>query len=195
MAVNPFSLPASSIALLFALALGFTDAKPYAEPVETLVYRADEWSPRPTGVPNEPSKLFKRSSLDVAICGWLGGDEASPAQCSSGSSCVHDTIHGVVGCCTTAGACLQGVYTTCLDYNSAGWASTPVVKNDGVTNWYVGNAEDVTMYADYATALEPLNAIETHIRGNTFNTRVENQLQRPLSRLLTLANQLTPDYK
>jgi hypothetical protein len=192
MAVNLFALPASSVALLFSLVVGLTDAIPWAEPAETLAHRGDEWSPRPTGIPNDPSKLFKRSSLDVAICGWLGGNEALPAQCSSGSSCIHDTIHGVVGCCTTDGACQQGVYTSCLDHNSGGWASTAIIKNDGVTMWYVKFERKGKIKTDNnATALEPRSATRIPIQANIFNTRAEIHHQQLLSQLLMLASQMT----
>jgi hypothetical protein len=196
MAVTLFALPASSIALLFSLALGLTDATPWAEPaVQTLAYRAHEWSPRPTGVTNEPAKLFKRSSLDVGICGWLGGNEALPAQCSSRSSCVHDTIHGVVGCCTTDGACLQGVYTNCLDNKSGGWAATPVVKNDGVTMWYVAHGSNGKMETDDATALGHHSATGTLTPETIINIHVEIRHQRQLSRRLMMASQRMRDYK
>ena len=136
MGINLFAMPTASIALLFLAVVGLTNAIPWTEPaMETLVYSADEWSPRPTGVPEDPSKLFKRAAVDVAICGWRGGNLAFPAKCDSGSSCVHDTIHGYVGCCATDGPCTQGVYTTCLDSNSPGWLTVPTLVNDGVTMW------------------------------------------------------------
>ena len=137
MAILLFTISPFSIALFFSVIIGLTIATPWEESVETMSYKAQEWSPRPTRAPEEPAKLFKRSSLDVAICGWLGGNKDLEARCASGSSCIHDTMHGVVGCCTQDGACQQGVYTTCLDTNSAGWLSTRVTRNDGVTMWYV----------------------------------------------------------
>ncbi|KAG9237392.1 hypothetical protein BJ875DRAFT_156257 [Amylocarpus encephaloides] len=133
MAFNLFAMPSSSIALLFSLLLGLTDAMPWAEPIQTVAYKTDEWSPRPTVVPEDPAKLFKRAAVGIEVCGWLGGNLAYPAACGTGSSCIHDTIHGYVGCCTTDGLCDQGIYTTCLDIKSPGWASTANLINNGVT--------------------------------------------------------------
>lgn len=190
MAGNFFALPASSAALLLALVLGLADATPWAEPAETLVYRADEWSPRPTEIPSDSSKLFKRSSVDVAVCGWLGGNEALPAKCASGSSCVHDTIHGVVGCCTMAGACLQGVYTSCVDSKSAGWVSAPVVKNDGVTMWYVITGSREEYQTKDSTARGQRNVTKTLILETTFNIHAAIQRRRLRSLLRMPGSQM-----
>lgn len=134
-AINLFAMPPSSVALLFSVVLGLTNAMPWAEPAKTAAYVADEWTPRPTGTPSDPAKLFKRGSVAVAVCGWAGGNLAYPAECASGSSCVHDTMHALVGCCTTDGPCTQGVYTTCIDNKSPGWESTSAIVNDGVVKW------------------------------------------------------------
>ncbi|CAG8961462.1 hypothetical protein HYFRA_00013914 [Hymenoscyphus fraxineus] len=132
-AFNPFAMPPSSVALLFSLVLGLTNAMPWPQPpARTASYAPDEWTPRPTPMPKDPAKLFKRSSVAVAVCGWAGGNLAYPAQCGSGSSCVHDTMHGFVGCCTTEGPCTQGVYTTCIDNTSPGWEIAAAPVNDGV---------------------------------------------------------------
>ncbi|KAE9371233.1 hypothetical protein N431DRAFT_342308 [Stipitochalara longipes BDJ] len=122
-------MPASSVILLFSVALGVSNALPWAGPQPTNAYEPDAWSPVPTGTPADPAKLFKRTSVDVNVCGWLGGDVASPAACASGSSCVHDTIYGYVGCCATAGPCTDGVYTSCVDGQSSGNLGT---GNNGV---------------------------------------------------------------
>ncbi|KAH8679034.1 hypothetical protein BGZ60DRAFT_525765 [Tricladium varicosporioides] len=134
MAINLFAMPSSSIALLFSVAFGLTRAMPWAEAQKTASYQVEEWSPKPTGVASDPARIFKRSVVDVAICGWFGADSAKPAACPTGSSCIHDTLHAVIGCCTTDGPCTQGVYTSCMDQRSSGWASTSGgAVNNGVT--------------------------------------------------------------
>jgi hypothetical protein len=110
---------------------------PWSGPAPTGVYKEDTWSPRPTNKPADPLELFRRDDhLDVNICGWLGGISADPAVCQSGSSCIHDTSFGYVGCCTTSGPCTAGVYTSCVDKNSPGGISGPLVENNGVFTWY-----------------------------------------------------------
>jgi len=126
-------MPASSVILLFSVALGVSNALPWAGPEPTNAYEPDSWSPVPTGTPADPAKLFKRTSVDVNVCGWIGGDVASPAACASSSSCVHDTVYGYVGCCATSGACTAGVYTSCVDGQSPGGLGS---GNNGVTTWY-----------------------------------------------------------
>jgi hypothetical protein len=129
-------MPASSILLLFSVALGVSDALPWAGPQPTNAYQPDAWSPKPTSIPADPAKLFKRSSVDVNVCGWIGGELGQPAACSSGSSCIHDTIHGYVGCCTTSGACTTGVYTSCVDSSSKGWNLNSGLADNGIYTWY-----------------------------------------------------------
>jgi len=135
MASNIFSMPAASTALLLSFAFGLTSAMPWAGPQETKVYRGEDFSPKPTGVPAEPARLFKRDAVPVNVCGWIGGRPESVARCGSGSSCIHDTIHQVLGCCATAGACTDGVYTTCLDSGMEGWQSTQGLINNGILSW------------------------------------------------------------
>ena len=136
MGPNIFAMPASSIILLFSVAFGVTNALPWAEPHQTNTYQADQWSPKPTPISGDPAGLFKRSSVDVNICGWIGGIFGQPVQCGSGSSCVHDTIHGYVGCCTTSGACTAGVYTSCVDGGSDGWSPNSGLADNGIETWY-----------------------------------------------------------
>ena len=137
MAVNIFSMPSSSALLLFSLAFGLTNARPWQGATKTAVYQADEWSPRPTNVPVNPRELFKRKHLGVEVCGWLGGNSASPVACGSGSSCVHDTVHGYIGCCATSGPCSAGVYTSCVDESSSNWGEDSGLVNDGIFTWWV----------------------------------------------------------
>jgi hypothetical protein len=135
MAINVFAIPSSSAVLLFSLVFGSVNARSFNVPTKTGVYKADEWSPRPTGVQVNPRELFRRSHLDVETCGWLGGDSAFPVACGSGSSCVHDTVHGFVGCCATSGPCTAGVYTSCVDESSWDWGKGSGLVNDGVSTW------------------------------------------------------------
>lgn len=137
MASNIFAMPASSVALLFFLSLGVTNAVPWGGAHKTAIYQIDAFSPKPTGAPS--LELFKRvdTYIGVSVCGWLGGDEKKVAGCDAGSSCIHDTKHGYIGCCATAGPCTDGVYTTCLDNKSTGWDSTQGMINNGVLTWYV----------------------------------------------------------
>lgn len=144
MPFNIFAMPPSSIFLLFSIVFSGSNALPWTEAQQTHVYKADAWSPRPTFIPEpaDPARLFRRDALDVAICGWLGGNSASAATCSPGSSCIRDTIHGVVGCCGTSGPCTAGVYTSCIDMNSNGWTpNAGLDQANGVFTWYVGRLE------------------------------------------------------
>lgn len=137
MGSNIFSMPAASTVLLLSFAFGLTSAMPWTGPQETKVYRAVDFSPKPTGSPVELARLAKRDQwMPVNVCGWIAGRPESVARCGSGSSCVHDTIHNVVGCCATAGACTDGVYSTCLDSGMEGWKSTQGLINNGILSWY-----------------------------------------------------------
>jgi hypothetical protein len=136
MAINLFAMPSSSIILLLSAAFSISNALPWDGARPTAVYKWDEWTPRPTQLPADPAELFKRASLPVNICGWLGGNSASPVVCQTGSSCVHDTLHGYIGCCATAGPCTAGVYSSCVDSrNTKDWAATPLWQNNGVVTW------------------------------------------------------------
>ncbi|TAQ91610.1 hypothetical protein B7494_g124 [Chlorociboria aeruginascens] len=125
-------MPSSSIFLLFSTIYPWANGMPWPEPVQTSVYQPDEWSPRPTDTPASPARIFKRDSLPVDICGWIGGVSSNSAVCPSGSSCVHDTIHAFVGCCATSGPCTAGVYTACVDKNSPGWSAATGDQPNGV---------------------------------------------------------------
>jgi len=135
MELNIFAMPPSTILLLLSAVFGMSNALPWSGPIPTSVYKADEWSPRPTNIPENPRDLFKRAQVDVAVCGWVGGNEKNPAVCPTGSSCIHDMAHGYVGCCTTAGKCTAGVYTGCVDKNSPGGNTGPAVENNGIYTW------------------------------------------------------------
>jgi hypothetical protein len=154
-------MPASSIILLFSVALGVTNALPWAGPEPTNAYQPDAWSPVPTGKPADPARLFKRSSVDVNVCGWIGGNLGQPAQCSSGSSCVHDTIHGYVGCCTTSGACTTGVYTGCVDGQSSARTQISGLADNGIYTWCARSTfSSLQPHANYFTVLALQYAIE-----------------------------------
>jgi hypothetical protein len=135
MTSNIFAMPSSSVVLLFSMAFGIANGLPWSGAHKTAVYRADMWSPAPTHAPH-PVKLLKRSSVGVNTCGWIGGNGAIPAICSGGSSCVHDVIHRYVGCCATDGPCTAGIYTSCIDKNSAGWSPNPGLDNNGIYTWF-----------------------------------------------------------
>ncbi|KAB8297836.1 hypothetical protein EYC80_001633 [Monilinia laxa] len=126
------------ILLSFSTVFRVTNAIPWAAAEQTATYKADEWSPRPTNTIPKARDLFKRGPIDVDICGWVGGNLAQPVGCGSGSSCIHDTSFGFVGCCPTSSAgadpipCTDGLYTTCVDHNSAGYASNSFFVNNGV---------------------------------------------------------------
>ncbi|KAG9246210.1 hypothetical protein BJ878DRAFT_303662 [Calycina marina] len=165
MEFNIFAMPPSSILLLLSAAFRITNALPWAGPEPTIVYQADEWSPVPTQIRVDPKELFRRTNVDVAVCGWLGGDKDNPAVCPTGSSCIHDWAHGYVGCCATVGSCTAGVYTSCVDKNSLGGTTGPVVVNNGVftcpsdslcyKNTYPGNYfQWACGSTDQATAVE-----------------------------------------
>ncbi|RKF83411.1 hypothetical protein GcM3_013039 [Golovinomyces cichoracearum] len=94
---------------------------------EKVVDRTESWP----SIPTARADIRKRE-LDASICGWLGGKPDLPAVCSSDSTCVRDTEHKYVGCCEKSGLCTSGIYTTCLDQNSAGWFPPPVTQTNGV---------------------------------------------------------------
>lgn len=135
MGANIFAMPTSSILLLFSFTFGISKALPWTGPRETSVYQPEEFSPRPTDPVVPPSRLFRRASADVRVCGWIGGNKAKIASCNEGSSCIHDTNHGFIGCCPTTGRCTDGVYTTCLDEASSGWDSVKGLINNGILTW------------------------------------------------------------
>ncbi|KAM3074753.1 hypothetical protein ACMFMG_008172 [Clarireedia jacksonii] len=131
-------MPTPSIILLLSSVFGYASAVPWAIAKETVTYKANNWSPRPTNTPLAAREIFKRSSVDVDVCGWIGGNSAQPVGCASGSSCIHDTLLRFVGCCPTASAgaspilCTDGLYTTCIDKNSAGYSANSFLINNGV---------------------------------------------------------------
>ncbi|ESZ97732.1 hypothetical protein SBOR_1919 [Sclerotinia borealis F-4128] len=136
--INYFAMPFSLMLFLSSTIFGVTNAIPWAAAEQTATYKADEWSPRPTNTITKPRDLFKRGSIDVDVCGWIGGNLAQPVGCVSGSSCIHDTSLVFVGCCPTSSAgadpipCTDGLYTTCIDHNSAGYAPNSFLINNGV---------------------------------------------------------------
>ncbi|KAK4126483.1 hypothetical protein N657DRAFT_679402 [Parathielavia appendiculata] len=80
------------------------------------------WPIRPTPPPRADLFAHRRRQLDDeynTVCGYISGDLALPATCGSGSHCVVDTEHNVVGCCPDgAASCTDGVFTGCVDGNS-----------------------------------------------------------------------------
>lgn len=178
MGFNVFAMPSSSILLLFSVALGVSNALPWAGPQPTNAYQPDAWSPVPTRIPADPARLFKRSSVDVNVCGWLGGNLGQPASCSSGSSCIHDTIHGYVGCCATSGACTEGIYTSCVDYQSSGSNKNSDPANNGIYTWYVRNSVHQETQANFFPVPALQYAIETLTQEDTTNIVVDRHGKR-----------------
>ncbi|KAK4098349.1 hypothetical protein N658DRAFT_488559 [Parathielavia hyrcaniae] len=124
-------LPRPIALLLLASFLELTDAHaiqqlPRKTPSPTLtiphrVLNVASWPIRPTPPPGADLFAFRRRQLDEynTVCGYIGGDSALPATCGSGSHCVVDTEHNVVGCCPDgAASCTDGVFTGCVDGNS-----------------------------------------------------------------------------
>ena len=135
MMVNLLAMPSSALLIILSIVFGASNALPWPGPEPTAAYQGHEWSPRPTTIPRNPADIFKRDSVDVAVCGWIGGISSEPAICPPGSSCIHDLAHGYVGCCTTSGPCTAGVYTSCVDFHNPAWNSRPVWQNNGIYTW------------------------------------------------------------
>lgn len=96
-----------------------TKAIPFPGPVPTVAYKAADVTSRPTNAPQLTSELaFDSSSINAGVCGWIGGIRSLPATCSSGSTCVYDSVNKIVGCCPLGGSCTAGVYTGCVDASS-----------------------------------------------------------------------------
>jgi hypothetical protein len=165
-------MPASSIILLFSVALGVSNALPWAGPQPTNAYQPDAWSPVPTRIPADPANLFKRSSVDVNVCGWIGGNLGQPVQCASGSSCIHDTIHGYVGCCTTSGVCTSGVYTSCVNSQSSAWNQNSGLADSGIYTWYARSTPTLQTQANFVTVRALQYAIETLTQEDITNIAV-----------------------
>ncbi|KAK6534518.1 hypothetical protein TWF281_005833 [Arthrobotrys megalospora] len=69
-------------------------------------------------------RLRKRDEYPDSVCGFIGGDVASPAICSTDSACLWDQSHGAVGCeATEDDDGRLAVYTTCVDSNNENIAS------------------------------------------------------------------------
>lgn len=98
-------MPSTSRILVLAALLSLSNSLPWP-------------ASNPASNPASSYDQTKRDSLDTSTCGWVGGDFSRPVTCSSGSQCVYDSLHQVVGCCPTSGACTTGVYTSCTDANN-----------------------------------------------------------------------------
>ncbi|KAK6340858.1 hypothetical protein TWF696_009176 [Orbilia brochopaga] len=108
-------------------------------------------------------RLRKRVDYPGSVCGFVGGDVATPAVCSSNSICLWDTVHGAVGCSATDDGSLA-FYTTCVDKNNNNvdslkgnlWAFTckgndecyrnsyEPVNGQGFTQWGCGSSDWAT---------------------------------------------------
>ncbi|KAK3294331.1 uncharacterized protein B0H64DRAFT_463078 [Chaetomium fimeti] len=126
------SLPQPTALLLLSSLVQLTDAHAFhklprqtPEPTITLphhVLNVVSWPIQPTPPPGADLFAYRRRQLDDSfntICGYVNGDLELPATCGSGSHCVVDTEHNVVGCCPNgAPSCTAGVFTGCVDGNS-----------------------------------------------------------------------------
>ncbi|KAH6856085.1 hypothetical protein B0I37DRAFT_333313 [Chaetomium sp. MPI-CAGE-AT-0009] len=126
------SLPQPMALLLLSSLLELTDAHalhklPRQTPEPTIslphhVLNVVSWPIQPTPPPGSDLFAYRRRQLDDSfntICGYVNGDLELPATCGSGSHCVVDTEHNVVGCCPNgAPSCTAGVFTGCVDRNS-----------------------------------------------------------------------------
>ena len=187
MAPPIFSMPSSSMLLLFSLAFDLTNARAWEGAQKTAVYDGDDWSPRPTQFSATRRSLFKRDHVDVAVCGWIGGISASPAACASGSSCIHDTMHGYVGCCATSGPCTAGVYTSCVDENSDGSSDGSGLVDTWITTWCV-KPQIAKSSTNIRVVQVVHSAIKTHIRVDIYSTIAVLQTKRRLLRRRLPAN-------
>ncbi|RVD88300.1 uncharacterized protein DFL_002489 [Arthrobotrys flagrans] len=107
-------------------------------------------------------RLKKRDEYPDSVCGFIGGDVASPAVCSSDSVCLWDQAHGAVGCSATEDGGDLAVYTTCVDSNNDDiaslqnnpWAFTcseecfrnsyESISDQGFTQWGCGASDSAT---------------------------------------------------
>ncbi|KAK6507141.1 hypothetical protein TWF481_005590 [Arthrobotrys musiformis] len=120
-------------AILAAVAITLCEARP--QPWVSVIPTATAISPSTTGAkilrPTPfnfiqefvEKRLRKRVEYPDNVCGFIGGNVASPAVCSSDSACLWDTAHGAVGCSATGGSGDLAVYTTCVDSNNDDIAS------------------------------------------------------------------------
>ncbi|EPS36878.1 hypothetical protein H072_9533 [Dactylellina haptotyla CBS 200.50] len=117
--------------LVVALAIGRCEARPpWGQEIPTATAlapaatRQKELKPTPFNFVQAfvERRLRKRDEYPGSVCGFIGGDVASPALCSSNSICLWDTAHGAVGCSATDDGDLA-FYTTCVDSNNDGVAS------------------------------------------------------------------------
>ncbi|KAK4044060.1 hypothetical protein C8A01DRAFT_12432 [Parachaetomium inaequale] len=127
-------LPRPAALVVLSTILQLTDAhavqklaRQTPQPTITIPYHAlnvVSWPLRPTPPPGAPVDLFARRRRQAddtfnTVCGYINGDLDVPATCGSGSHCVVDTEHNVVGCCPNgAPSCTAGVFTGCVDANS-----------------------------------------------------------------------------
>ncbi|RDW58798.1 hypothetical protein BP6252_13274 [Coleophoma cylindrospora] len=109
----------SSLPLLFLIRI--VSPFPWQGPRQTeSATSTANWTPVPTSGSNEDIsflELIRRDIYPVSVCGWIGGDVAQPAYCSTQSSCVWNSDYGIVGCCATASSNCE-FYTSCVDMNS-----------------------------------------------------------------------------
>lgn len=127
--MNRYAKSCAVPALLAAILIGRSEARPWAydNQIPTATAPAPdsthtkELKPTPFNFLQAyvDRRLRKRATYPGSVCGFIGGDVASPAVCSSNSVCLWDTGHGIVGCSATdtSGQAALAVYTTCVQYN------------------------------------------------------------------------------
>ncbi|CAJ2512423.1 Uu.00g054380.m01.CDS01 [Anthostomella pinea] len=115
-----FRLPPATAALLLSAVFGLSDGHALPRQTKTVEFHELDvvpFPPLPTDAPLSPFELLRRQ--ESTVCGYIGGNSDLPATCSAGSHCVLDNLNGVVGCCPNGGTCTAGVFTGCVDGNSA----------------------------------------------------------------------------
>ncbi|CZR56669.1 uncharacterized protein PAC_06558 [Phialocephala subalpina] len=112
-------MPRTFLLILALLNLGTALPWQGPQPTQSATSTAN-WTPAPTSNPNDDIsflELVRRDIYPVSVCGWIGGNVAQPAYCSTQSSCVWNSDYSIVGCCATASSNCQ-FYTSCIDINS-----------------------------------------------------------------------------
>ncbi|KAH7319870.1 hypothetical protein B0I35DRAFT_408616 [Stachybotrys elegans] len=115
---NIWRLPHATALVVVSTLFALCDAHAVPRQTKTIPFHELDvvsWPLAPT--PGPSHALFERQ-LNT-ICGYIGGDPGLPATCSAGSHCAADVNQEVLGCCPNDGPCTQGIYSGCVDVNSA----------------------------------------------------------------------------
>ncbi|KAK1988815.1 hypothetical protein LZ30DRAFT_420034 [Colletotrichum cereale] len=118
---NFMRLPLTAAALLFSSI--FTSTEAGALPRQTqaqIALRTLDVRSWPLATPAPWLGMMRRQDDSTnTICGYISADPNLPATCSAGSHCAMDASASAIGCCPNGVACSTGVYTGCVDSNSA----------------------------------------------------------------------------